>query len=158
MGITKRELLSYCKLRKMQSDQREGACEAITQVFGLLGKRWSGLIIVTLLGGPTRFSQIAHLVPGVSERMLSERLSELTQAGLITRVVHEGPPVGVHYRLTPQGEALRPALAELERWGNEQLIDPAVADCYASPSTSTSSTASATPPTTHLTPTSTSMP
>jgi len=114
-------LLSYCKLASMTVDHREGACEAITQVFGLLGKRWSGLIIVTLLDGQARFSELAQLIPGVSERMLSERLSELTHAGLVRRTVDEGPPVGVHNRLTQQGEALRPALAELERWGNEQL-------------------------------------
>jgi DNA-binding HxlR family transcriptional regulator len=100
-----------------------GACRAITQVFALLGKRWTGLIIVTLLDGPARFSRIVQLVPGMSERMLSERLTELVTAGLITREVEEGPPVNVRYRLTRRGEALRPAVAELERWGNEQLVD-----------------------------------
>lgn len=104
-----------------------GACEAITQVFSLLGKRWSGLIIVTLLDGPARFSRIVQLVPGVSERMLSERLRELAAAGLLTRCVEEGPPVNVRYQLTPRGEALRPALAELERWGSEQLVETAAA-------------------------------
>jgi len=109
----------------VKSDQEAGACEAITQVFTLLGKRWSGLIIVTLLDGPARFSQIARLVPRVSERMLSERLTELGAAGLIDREVDAGPPVNVTYRLTLRGEALRPALAELERWGHEQLMDAA---------------------------------
>jgi DNA-binding HxlR family transcriptional regulator len=104
-------------------EQPGGACRAITQVFALLGKRWTGLIIVTLLDGPARFSRIVQLVPGMSERMLSERLTELVTAGLITREVEEGPPVNVRYRLTRRGEALRPAVAELERWGNEQLVD-----------------------------------
>ncbi len=103
----------------------EGACEAITQVFSLLGKRWSGLIIVTLLEGPVRFSELVRLVPGVSERMLSERLTELAAAGLVERQVSEGPPVNVRYLLTERGEALRPALAELERWGKERLLAPA---------------------------------
>jgi DNA-binding HxlR family transcriptional regulator len=94
----------------------------MTQVFALLGKRWSGLIIVTLLDGPARFSQIVRLVPGVSERMLSERLTELSAAGLVDREVEEGPPVNVRYAITARGEALRPALAELERWGHEQLL------------------------------------
>lgn len=106
----------------MPSDHREGACEAITQVFALLGKRWSGLIIVTLLDGPARFSELVQLVPGVSERMLSQRLRELTRAGLLAREVDQGPPIGVHYQLTADGEALRPALAELERWGGERLV------------------------------------
>jgi DNA-binding HxlR family transcriptional regulator len=110
----------------MPADRRvgdhQGACQAITEVFSLLGKRWNGLIIVTLLDGPARFSSIARLIPAVSERMLSERLSELTSAGLLTRKVHKGPPLGVTYHLTPKGESLRPALAELERWGHEQLL------------------------------------
>lgn len=97
----------------------------MTQVFTLLGKRWSGLIIATLLDGPARFSQLVVMIAGVSERMLSERLSELGSAGLIEREVDSGPPVNVRYRLTQRGEALRPALAELERWGSEQLLSGA---------------------------------
>jgi DNA-binding HxlR family transcriptional regulator len=108
----------------MADDHAEGgACQAITHVFALLGKRWTGLIIVTLLDGPARFSRIVQLVPGMSERMLSERLTELSALGLITREVEDGPPVNVRYRLTKRGEALRPALAELERWGHEQLLE-----------------------------------
>jgi DNA-binding HxlR family transcriptional regulator len=108
----------------MTGDHAEGgACQAITQVFALLGKRWTGLIIVSLLDGPARFSRIVQLVPGMSERMLSERLTELLAAGLVTREVEDGPPVNVRYRLTRRGEALRPALGELERWGQEQLLE-----------------------------------
>lgn len=103
-----------------------GLCEAITQVFGLLGKRWNGLIIVTLLDGPARFSELVRLVPGLSERMLAERLSELAAAGLVARDVDGGPPVSVRYALTARGEALRPALEALERWGQEHLVHTSV--------------------------------
>lgn len=99
-----------------------GACDAITRVFAILGKRWSGLIIVTLLDGPARFSELVRGVPGLSERMLAERLGELTDAGLVAREIIHGPPVTVRYGLTRRGEALRPALDELERWGREQLV------------------------------------
>jgi len=97
------------------------SCEALTAVFALLGKRWSGIIIGTLMSGPSRFTEISRQVQGVSERMLSERLNELTAAGLIERTVLAGPPVGVEYRLTPRGEALRPALAELGLWATKHL-------------------------------------
>jgi DNA-binding HxlR family transcriptional regulator len=90
-------------------------------VFALLGKRWSGIIIGTLMSGPSRFTEISRQVQGVSERMLSERLNELTAAGLIERTVLSGPPVGVEYRLTPRGEALRPALDELGLWATKHL-------------------------------------
>lgn len=111
----------------MRQGSREAArhdpvsCDLLTAVFALLGKRWSGLIVGTLLSGPARFTEISHQVNGVSERMLSERLNELTAAGLIERTVLAGPPVGVEYRLTPRGEALRPALDELGRWAQEHL-------------------------------------
>ena len=97
------------------------SCDALTAVFALLGKRWSGLIIGTLLSGPARFTEISRRVHGVSERMLSGRLNELMAAGLIERTVLAGPPVGVEYRLTPCGEALRPALDELGHWATEHL-------------------------------------
>ena len=90
-------------------------------MFALLGKRWSGLIIGTLLQGPARFSEICRQVPGVSERMVSGRLNELIEAGLVERRVLNGPPIGVEYRLTAIGEGLRPALDELGRWANEHL-------------------------------------
>ena len=98
------------------------SCEALTAVFALLGKRWSGIIVGTLLSGPARFTEISRQVHGVSERMLSERLNELTAAGLIERTVLAGPPVAVEYRLTPRGEALRPALDKLSLCASQHLI------------------------------------
>lgn len=98
------------------------SCQLLTPVFALLGKRWSGLIIGTLLAGPARFSEITKLVPGVSERMLSGRLTELVRAGLVEREVIEGPPVATRYRLTARGEGLRSALHELEMWAEKYLV------------------------------------
>lgn len=103
----------------------EERCAALRSVFALLGKRWTGLIISTLLDDPARFSEIARLVPGVSERMLSERLGELVHAGLVEREVVGGPPVAVSYRLTRRGAALRPALQELETWARVHLGEAA---------------------------------
>jgi DNA-binding HxlR family transcriptional regulator len=109
---------------RKQHDDHAGdgvSCEALTAVFALLGKRWSGIIIGTLMSGPSRFTEISRQVQGLSERMLSERLNELVAAGLIERTVLSGPPVGVEYRLTPRGEALRPALDELGLWATKHL-------------------------------------
>lgn len=122
MLLMKHQLLYSGTLTSMREETERGACRAITHVFALLGKRWSGLIIVSLLNGPVRFSELVRLIPGLSERMLAERLSELTAAGLVERYVEGGPPVSVRYGLTERGEALRQALAELERWGQEQLV------------------------------------
>ena len=95
--------------------------EALTPVFALLGKRWTGLIIGTLLQGPTRFAEICRRGPGVSERMVSGRLGELMAAGLVERRVLGGPPVEGRIHLTDSGQALRPALNELGCWAAEHL-------------------------------------
>jgi DNA-binding HxlR family transcriptional regulator len=78
-------------------------------VFTLLGKRWNGQIIDLLLQGPARFGQLVTGLPGLSHRVLTERLAELQEAGLITRTAG-------HYTLTPRGEGLRPAIDALATW------------------------------------------
>jgi DNA-binding HxlR family transcriptional regulator len=94
---------------------------ALTSVFGVLGKRWTGLVIGVLLERPARFAEIARAIPGITESMLSARLSELKDAGLVTREVLEGPPIASLYRLTSSGEALRPALVALGNWAHVHL-------------------------------------
>ncbi|OEV13538.1 HxlR family transcriptional regulator [Streptomyces sp. Amel2xB2] len=111
--------------------QQEGALGAaggcsepetgITRVFQVLGKRWTGLVLAALMNGPGHFAQIRRAVPGISERMLSDRLTELASLGLVVRTVEEGPPLRVSYTLTETGLALRPAMAELTRWADEHL-------------------------------------
>jgi DNA-binding HxlR family transcriptional regulator len=94
---------------------------ALTSVFSVLGKRWTGVVIGVLLERPARFAEIARAIPGITESMLSARLTELKDAGLLTREVIEGPPVASLYRLTPSGEALRPALVALGAWAEAHL-------------------------------------
>jgi DNA-binding HxlR family transcriptional regulator len=94
---------------------------ALTSVFSVLGKRWTGLVIGVLLERPARFAEIARAIPGITESMLSTRLAELKDAGLVTREVLEGPPIASLYRLTPSGEALRPALMALGEWAHAHL-------------------------------------
>lgn len=94
---------------------------AITRVFAMLGKRWTGLIIAALMNGPGHFAELRRAVPGISERMLSDRLAELGTLGLVSREVEPGPPLRVSYRLTGAGLALRPAMVELTRWADVHL-------------------------------------
>ena len=93
------------------------ACDAaLVRVFGFLGKRWNGVIIGVLTGGPALFSELRRAVDGISDSVLSDRLTELAATGLVHRVVAEGPPVAVRYELTDSGTKLLPALRELSRW------------------------------------------
>ncbi|MFF1354853.1 winged helix-turn-helix transcriptional regulator [Streptomyces sp. NPDC058297] len=105
--------------------QNPDACKrvdgGITRVFGLLGKRWTGLVVSVLLQHPVHFADLRRAIPGISERMLSDRLTELGAAGLVVREVDEGPPLRVAYRLTEAGAALEPALKELGLWAEEHL-------------------------------------
>jgi DNA-binding HxlR family transcriptional regulator len=102
-------------------EECERADDTLVRAFDLLGKRWTGVVLATLRGGPALFSALARAVDGISDSMLSERLSELTDAGLVTRTVAEGPPVSVAYELTRAGRALLPALAQISRWAEKYL-------------------------------------
>lgn len=100
----------------------------ITRVFQMLGKRWTGLILAALMNGPGHFAELRRAIPGISERMLSDRLTELGSLDLVTREVDPGPPLRVSYRLTGAGRALRPAMTELTRWADAHLPE-AAASC-----------------------------
>lgn len=95
--------------------------QGINRVFTLLGKRWTGVIIAALMSGPGYFSELRRSIPGISERMLSDRLSELSDIGLVAREVESGPPLRVRYRLTECGQALEASLRELGRWADRCL-------------------------------------
>jgi DNA-binding HxlR family transcriptional regulator len=97
--------------------------DGISRVFLLLGKRWTGPIVAVLTGGPAYFVALRRAIPGISERMLSDRLTELAAAGLVVREVDEGPPLRVSYRLTEAGAALEPALTELGAWAKKYLLN-----------------------------------
>jgi DNA-binding HxlR family transcriptional regulator len=106
---------------------REIQCdEALTRVFSVLGKRWSGLILGTLLQGPARFGELARAIDGITDSMLSARLVELQEARLVEREVLEGPPLATLYRLTAAGRELEPALLALARWAERHLLPPRV--------------------------------
>ncbi len=99
-------------------------CDVSLQLaFALLGKRWNGLIIAALSDGPTGFATLRRTVSGISERMLTDRLGELTDAGLAIREVEAGPPTRVRYTLTANGHALLPVLDVLAAWAASHLSD-----------------------------------
>ena len=103
------------------SGREPTCCPYYHQAVELVGKRWTGAILVVLLDGPLRFSEVGQAIPQLSDRLLSERMKELETRGLVLRTVREGPPVRVEYELTSMGHELEPALAELKRWARRWL-------------------------------------
>jgi DNA-binding HxlR family transcriptional regulator len=104
------------------SDDGCSCCPQLHEAVELIGRRWSGAIIEVLRqDGPLRFSALVQAIPGLSDRLCSERVKELEARGVVERTVHSGPPVRVEYALTPMGRALGPALAELQTWAHQWL-------------------------------------
>jgi DNA-binding HxlR family transcriptional regulator len=97
------------------------ACPNLAAAFELLGKRWSALILDVIAGRPARFCEVQRAIPGLSERLLSERLRELISHGLVERVPANGHTG--EYHLTPLGVRLLPGLDEIRSWASQ--LEPA---------------------------------
>jgi DNA-binding HxlR family transcriptional regulator len=94
-------------------------CPDFHEAIELIGRRWTGAILCSLIEGPRRFGELGKVVPGLSDRLLSQRLRELEEEGLVQRDVEAGTPVRVTYSLTETGEALGPAIRELKSWAKQ---------------------------------------
>jgi DNA-binding HxlR family transcriptional regulator len=98
------------------SEGESKVCSRFHHAVELIGRRWSGAIISVMMGGPQCFNELLAAVPGLSDRLLTERLRELESEGLVQRTVISGPPVRVSYELTEAGESLKPVIESLGRW------------------------------------------
>lgn len=90
----------------------------VARALDAVGERWALLVVRELLLGPKRFTDLATGLPGVSQNVLSQRLRELEESGVVHR--HRlGPPAGARvYELTDRGVALEPVVLALGRWGS----------------------------------------
>jgi DNA-binding HxlR family transcriptional regulator len=94
----------------------ENFCPRFLHAVELVGRRWTGVILRSLLTGPARFHQIRDAIPDISDRMLSERLRELESEGVVIRTVIPDTPVRVEYALTEKGRALESAIVAIGQW------------------------------------------
>jgi DNA-binding HxlR family transcriptional regulator len=102
-------------------------CPRFHRAIELIGGRWTGPILQVLMAGPTRFAALRDCIPAISDRMLSERLHELEQEGLLVRTVIPESPVRVEYALTPKGRELQASLEAVGRWAERWIDLPASA-------------------------------
>lgn len=95
----------------------DAACRRFLSSVEHVGKRWSSAILLAIARGASRFSEITASVPGLSDRLLSQRLKELEESGLVRREVVASIPVQVRYSLTEAGSDLLDSLQPLAAWG-----------------------------------------
>src|SRR5881296_1357237 len=91
-------------------------CPSYHRAVELIGRRWTGAILRALLTDVKRFNDLAAAVPGLSDRMLAERLKELETEGVVVRNVFPETPVRVEYRLTEKGLALESVVRAVAGW------------------------------------------
>lgn len=100
-------------------------CPFFHHTIELIGRRWTGVIIWTLADGPLRFGDVRSRIPGLSDRLLTDRLAELEAEGVIGRCAHDGNSA---YHLTEKGEQLLPVLDAVAQVAASWACDESPAD------------------------------
>lgn len=95
------------------------ACDGYQPTLEIVGKRWTGSILMAIAMGAQRFGEVLRTVDGLSDRLLSQRLKELEGHGLVIRTVVPSTPVQIRYSLSEPGRSLLAVLQPLARWGAE---------------------------------------
>ena len=96
-------------------------CGLFHRASELIGRRWTGAIIYVLLRGRARFAVLRAAIPGITDRMLSERLQELELEGIVAREVIPETPVRIEYSLTEKGRALAGPVEAIGTWAHDWL-------------------------------------
>lgn len=103
-------------------DRSTDPCDGLHRAVGLIGERWALLVLGALMSGPRRFSHLKQELPGISANVLSKRLQELEERGLVTRMNLPRPASVKVYSATIRGLEAGHALEALRRWGSQILI------------------------------------
>jgi DNA-binding HxlR family transcriptional regulator len=96
-------------------------CTRFHRASELIGRRWTGAIIFVLLRSRCRFATLRDAIPDITDRMLSDRLHELEQEGIVERTVVPETPVRVEYALTKKGRALATAITAITEWAHKWI-------------------------------------
>ena len=92
----------------------------IARALDVVGERWALLVVRELVLGPKRFTDLRAHLPGIATDVLSQRLRQLEQAGVLRPIALPAPASGRAYELTPRGRDLEPVLHALGRWGSQE--------------------------------------
>src|SRR5215813_9105936 len=99
-------------------------CQKFHRASELVGRRWTGAIIYVLLRARCRFATLREAIPDITDRMLSERLQELEQEGIVERTVVPETPVRVEYALTRKGRELATVVKAITEWAHDWIEEP----------------------------------
>lgn len=91
----------------------------VERALAIVGAKWTLVILHNLMDGPRRFGELQRLVAKASPKMLTARLRELEQLGLVTRTVYPQIPPRVEYALTETGRTVWPIVDSLDQWGKK---------------------------------------
>lgn len=101
--------------------RHDGLCP-VERVIAVFGGKWKPAVIYALeTNGTLRFNELRRLIPGVSQRMLTQQLRELERDGIISREHFPEIPPRVEYSLTKLGETLQPVGQAIDDWGNKHM-------------------------------------
>ncbi|MFC3996667.1 winged helix-turn-helix transcriptional regulator [Nocardiopsis sediminis] len=93
-------------------------CPRYSHAAAFLGRRWMFAVVRALMAGSHRYTDIRAGVPGVTDRILTERLRDLEAEGIVRRDVRSTSPVRVEYRLTDKGRAMTVVVTALQDWAD----------------------------------------
>ena len=98
----------------------------VAHALTLVGERWAVLVVLELMRGPKRYTDLVDSLPGIGTNILASRLRDLETSGIVTRRRLPPPAASRVYELTDYGRALKPAIRELALWGARSLGPPRV--------------------------------
>ncbi|WP_318617043.1 helix-turn-helix domain-containing protein [Sporosarcina sp. YIM B06819] len=108
------------KNAKEHAPSSESSCNAYRLAIEFIGKRWTGIIIYQLFEGPKRYHELLNAIDGISDRLLSERLKDLEQEGLLRKHVIADAPKKVEYELTPPGYEFIEVFKAIMDWAEKK--------------------------------------
>lgn len=107
----------------MNEKSKVNVCPRFEAAFQIIGKKWNGLIIESLLQEPLRFGELKESVEGISDRLLIQRLRALSEEGIVKKMVIANDDTHTHeaYSLTAKGRQLDDVFSHIHSWANEWI-------------------------------------
>lgn len=114
-------ILYYVRIQIEGDNMNQEMCPKMEATLTLLSKKWIGLIVLSLLNGPKKFMELEKFIPGISSRLLSERLKELEKEGIVLKEVYAETPVRIEYDLTKKGKDLNNTYSSIGNWAEKWM-------------------------------------